>query len=134
MRIDLTSVMVDDQQKALEFYTNKLGFIKMADMPIGEYRWLTVRSPDGPEGVELVLEPMGFPQARDFQKALYDAGTPITAFRTDDLDREYQQLKSRGVSFRGEPQIMGPIKTVLLEDTCGNLINLVQALVKADNR
>ena len=102
----------------------------MADIPVGEYRWLTVRSPDGPQGIELSLEPMGFPQARDFQKALYDSGAPITAFRTDDIDQEYQQLKSRGVQFRGVPQIMGPIKAVLFEDTCGNLINLVQPLVR----
>ncbi len=130
MRINLTSVMVDDQEKALQFYTSKLGFIKMADMPVGEYRWLTVRSPEGPPEVEMVLEPVGFPQARDFQQALYKAGTPLTAFRTDDLDKEYQLLKSRGVIFRGEPQVMGPIKAVLFEDTCGNLINLVQPLVR----
>ncbi len=130
MRINLTSVMVDDQEKALQFYTGKLGFIKMADMPVGEYRWLTVRSPEGPQEIELVLEPMGFPQAREFQKALYEMGTPITAFRTDDIDNEYRLLKGRGVTFRGEPQIMGPIKAVLFEDTCGNLINLVQPLVK----
>ncbi len=130
MQINLTSVMVDDQEKALQFYTQKLGFIKIADMPIGEYRWLTVRSPDEPQGVELVLEPVGIPQAQEFQKALYKAGTPITAFRTDDIDQEYKHLKSRGVMFRGEPQTIGPIKTVLFEDTCGNLINLVQPLVK----
>ncbi len=130
MRINLTSVMVDDQEKALQFYTGKLGFVKMADMPIGEYRWLTVISPDGPQEVELVLEPMGFPPARKFQKALYEAGTPLIAFRTDDIDKEFQSLKSKGVSFRGEPQVMGPIKAVLFEDTCGNLINLVQPLVK----
>ncbi len=130
MRINLTSVMVDDQEKALQFYTSKLGFVKMADMPVGEYRWLTVRSAEGPQEVELVLEPMGFPQAREFQKALYQAGTPLTAFRTDDIDKEYQQLKRRGVIFRGEPQVMGPIKAVLFEDTCGNLINLVQPLVR----
>ncbi len=130
MRINLTSVMVDNQEKALQFYTSKLGFVKMADMPVGEYRWLTVRSAEGPQEVELVLEPMGFPQAREFQKALYQAGTPLTAFRTDDIDKEYQQLKRRGVIFRGEPQVMGPIKAVLFEDTCGNLINLVQPLVR----
>ena len=129
MRIDITSVMVDDQAKALDFYTEKLGFIKMADIPLGEYRWLTVVSPDGPEGVELLLEPMGFPAARVFQKALYEAGTPYTAFRTHDIEAEYQRLKSRGVKFRSEPQEMGMVKSVLFEDTCGNLINLVQALV-----
>jgi catechol 2,3-dioxygenase-like lactoylglutathione lyase family enzyme len=130
MHIDLTSVLVDDQEKALQFYTQRLGFRKMADIPMGEFRWLTVVSDDGRDGLELVLEPMGFAAARVYQKALYDAGTPLTAFRTDDLDQEYKLLKSRGVVFRGEPQEMGPIKSVLFEDTCGNLINLVQPLVK----
>jgi catechol 2,3-dioxygenase-like lactoylglutathione lyase family enzyme len=130
MRIDLSSVMVDDQEKALQFYTSKLGFVKMADIPMGDYRFLTVISPEGPGGIELVLEPIGFQQAREYQMALFEAGTPLTAFRTDDIDTEYKQLKSRGVIFRGEPQVIGPIKAVLFEDTCGNLINLVQPLVK----
>ena len=130
MRIDITSVLVDDQEKALRFYTEKLGFKKMADIPVGEYRWLTVCSTEGQSGVELSLEPMGFPEARTYQKALYTAGTPLTAFRSEDIDKEYKLLKSRGVTFRGEPQEMGPIKSVLFEDTCGNLINLVQPLVK----
>lgn len=129
MRIDISSVLVDDQEKALKFYTEKLGFVKMADVPVGEYRWLTVTSPDGAYGTELLLEPMGIPQARDFQKALYNNGTPYTAFRTNDIDGEYKRLKSRGVKFRSEPQVMGPIKSVLFEDTCGNLINLVQAIM-----
>lgn len=130
MRIDITSVLVDDQEKALQFYTQKLGFKKMADIPVGEYRWLTVISTEGPNGMELSLEPMGFPEARIYQKALYEAGTPLTAFRSDDIDKEYGLLKSRGVQFRGEPQEMGPIKSVLFEDTCGNLISLVQPLIK----
>ena len=126
MRINLASVIVDDQEKALKFYTEKLGFVKKTDMPIGEYRWITVTSPDGPDGVELVLEPMGFPPAREYQKALYEAGIPITAFLSDDLQKEYSMLKARGVVFRSEPQAMGSITSVLFEDTCGNLINLVQ--------
>ena len=126
MRINLSSVMVDDQEKALKFYTEKLGFIKKTDMSIGEYRWLTITSPDGPEGVELVLEPMGFPPARDYQKALFTAGIPITAFLSNDIQAEYQRLAARGVVFRSEPQSMGAITSVLFEDTCGNLINLVQ--------
>lgn len=130
MRIDLSSVMVDDQDKALQFYTQKLGFIKMADIPMGKYRFLTVTSPESSDAIELVLEPMGFPQAREYQRALFESGAPITAFRTDDIDTEYERLKSRGVIFRGEPQDMGPIKSVLFEDTCGNLINLVQPLVR----
>jgi predicted enzyme related to lactoylglutathione lyase len=126
MRINLSSVMVEDQEQALKFYTEKLGFIKKTDMSIGEYRWLTVTSPDGPDGVELVLEPMGFPPARDYQKALYSAGIPITAFLSKDIQAEYKQLKARGVIFRSELQAMGAITSVLFEDTCGNLINLVQ--------
>ncbi len=129
MRIDICSVMVDDQEKALQFYTTKLGFVKMADVPVGDYRWVTVVSPDRSNNTELVLEPMGIPEARQFQQALYEKGIPWTAFRTDDIDGEYKQLKERGVIFRGEPAEMGPIKSVLFEDTCGNLINLVQALM-----
>jgi len=126
MHINLSSVMVDDQDKALKFYTEVLGFVKKTDMPIGEYRWLTVTSPDGPDGVELVLEPMGFAPARDYQKALYNAGIPLTAFLSNDIQGEYKKLKRRGVIFRSEPQVMGSITSVLFEDTCGNLINLVQ--------
>jgi predicted enzyme related to lactoylglutathione lyase len=128
MRINLSSVMVDDQDKALKFYTEVLGFVKKTDMPIGEYRWLTVTSPDGPDGVELVLEPMGFAPAGDYQKALYNAGIPLTAFLSTDIQGEYKKLKRRGVIFRSEPQVMGSITSVLFEDTCGNLINLVQPL------
>ncbi len=126
MRINLSSVMVEDQEQALKFYTEKLGFVKKTDMSVGEYRWLTVTSPEGAEGVELVLEPMGFPPAREYQKALYSAGIPITAFISKDIQAEYQQLKARGVKFRSEPQLMGAITSVLFEDTCGNLVNLVQ--------
>jgi predicted enzyme related to lactoylglutathione lyase len=126
MRINLSGVMVEDQEKALKFYTETLGFIKKTDMAIGEYRWLTVISPDGPEGVELVLEPVGFPPSRDYQKALYSAGIPLTAFLSNDVQAEYKQLKARGVIFRGEPKAMGAITSVLFEDSCGNLINLVQ--------
>jgi catechol 2,3-dioxygenase-like lactoylglutathione lyase family enzyme len=126
MRINISSVMVDDQEKALKFYTEVLGFVIKADMPVGEYRWLTVASPEGPEGIELVLEPMGFHPARDYQKALYEAGIPLTAFLCDDIQSEYQRLKGRGVVFRSEPQNLGAIISVLFEDTCGNLINLVQ--------
>ena len=126
MRINLSSVMVEDQEKALKFYTEKLGFIKKTDIPIGEYRWLTVISPDGAEGVELVLEPLGFPPSHDYQKALYNAGIPITAFLSNDIQAEYKKLRSLGVIFRGEPQAMGAITSVLFEDTCGNLVNLVQ--------
>lgn len=126
MQIKLASIMVIDQDKALEFYTNVLGFVKQNDIPMGQFRWLTVTSQDGVEGVELVLEPMGFPPAQVFQKALFDAGIPATAFMTNNITAEYQRLKELGVNFRGEPKSMGPITSVIFEDTCGNLINLVQ--------
>jgi predicted enzyme related to lactoylglutathione lyase len=126
MQIKFTSITVEDQQHALDFYTDTLGFQKMADIPMGPYRWLTVTSPDGLSGVELVLEPLGFPPSRDYQKALFEAGIPATAFTTTDIVAEVKKLKERGVKFRGEPQNMGPISAVLFEDTCGNLINLVQ--------
>ena len=118
--------MVEDQERALQFYTDVVGFVKKEDTPMGPFRWLTVISPEGAEGVELVLEPMGFPPAHTYQKALFDAGIPATAFLTNDIDAEYRRLKDRGVNFRGEPKCMGPITAVMLEDTCGNLINLVQ--------
>ena len=126
MRVSLSSILVDDQEKALKFYTEKLGFVKKTDMPVGDFRWLTVTSPNGPEGIELVLEPMAFQPARVYQKALFEAGIPLTAFISDDIQGEYDLLKQRGVSFRSEPQKMGTITSVLFEDTCGNLINLVQ--------
>lgn len=126
MQLKFFSVMVGDQDHALGFYTSVLGFEKMADIPMGPFRWLTVRSPDGIAGVELVLEPMAFAPARVFQKALFDAGIPAVAFISNDIAAEYQRLKARGVVFRGEPAAMGPIKAVVFEDTCGNLINLVQ--------
>lgn len=129
MKIQVTSVMVDDQQKALAFYTEKLGFKKMADIPMGpSYRWLTVVSPEGIPGVELSLDPMSHEASRVYQKAMYDAGMPINAFVTADVDAEAQALRERGVVVRGEPVNMGPIKAVMFEDGCGNLIHLVQPL------
>jgi catechol 2,3-dioxygenase-like lactoylglutathione lyase family enzyme len=126
MRIKFVSVMVEDQERALDFYTKVLGFEKMADIPMGEHRWLTVTSPDGIAGVELVLEPMAFPPARVYQKALFDAGIPALALITKDIAADVERLRARGVRFRGEPADMGPITAVVLEDTCGNLVNLVQ--------
>jgi predicted enzyme related to lactoylglutathione lyase len=126
MQITLASIFVNDQDHALRFYTSMIGFVKKTDMPLGAFRWLTVTSPDGVEGVELVLEPMAFPPARTYQKALFDAGIPATAFLTKDIDAEYKHLKARGVVFRGEPVSIGPVTAVLFEDSCGNLINLVQ--------
>ena len=126
MQITLSSIMVEDQDRALRFYTEVVGFEKKHDIPMGQFRWLTVTSPEGAANVELVLEPLGFPPARVYQKALFDAGIPATAFISRDVNAEVQRLKGRGVKFRGEPAKMGPITAVLFEDTCGNLINLVQ--------
>ena len=126
MQIKLASVLVEDQEIALRFYTDVLGFVKRADIPMGPFRWLTVSSPEGAEGVELVLEPMAFAPAQTYQKALFAAGIPATAFITKDIASEYERLKKHGVKFRGEPVNMGPITAVVFEDTCGNLINLVQ--------
>ena len=126
MQIKFTSVMVNDQEAALRFYTETLGFTKMADIPMGAYRWLTVTSPDGIEGVELVLEPMSFAPAQVYQKALFEAGVPAIALITRDIQGDVERLKQKGVVFRGEPQNMGMITAVVFEDTCGNLINLVQ--------
>ena len=126
MQIKLASVTVENQDDALRFYTGKLGFTKKADISMGPYRWLTVSSPDGLEGVELLLEAAAFPPSRIYQKARYDAGIPSTAFFTGDIASEFKRLKEAGVSFRGEPQNMGPIISAVFDDTCGNLINLVQ--------
>ena len=126
MQIKFISVMVEDQEHALKFYTSILGFQKMADLPMGPYRWLTVTSPDGIPGVELVLEPMGFAPARVYQKALFEAGIPITALVSKDILADIKHLKSLGVKFHGEPENTGVITSVVFEDTCGNFINLVQ--------
>jgi predicted enzyme related to lactoylglutathione lyase len=126
MQITLASILVEDQDRALTFYTSILGFQKKNDIPMGQFRWLTVSSPEGVAGVELVLEPMAFAPARTYQKALFEAGIPATAFITKNISAEFQKLKGLGVKFRGEPTSMGPITVVLFEDTCGNFINLVQ--------
>ena len=118
--------MVQDQESALAFYTEILGFRKMADLSMGEFRWLTVVSPDGIEGVELVLEPIGFEPAQVYQKAMLDASIPALALITSNLELDHQKLLGRGVKFRTEPTRMGPISSALFEDTCGNVIHLVQ--------
>jgi predicted enzyme related to lactoylglutathione lyase len=126
MKIKVTSVMVDDQDKALRFYTEKLGFVKKTEVPLGEYKWLTVVSGEEPDGVELLLEPMGFAPARVFQKALKDAGIPWTLFHVDDVQREYERLVNLGVTFSMKPTQMGPTTLAVFDDTCGNNIQLVQ--------
>jgi predicted enzyme related to lactoylglutathione lyase len=127
MKIILTSVMVDDQDKALKFYTEVLGFVKKNDIPMGEARWLTVVSPEGQDDVELLLEPMAFPPARTYQKALLEAGIPLTSFAVDDIQKEYERMKKLGVVFKTAPTQMGPVTIAVFEDTCGNLIQMAQA-------
>jgi catechol 2,3-dioxygenase-like lactoylglutathione lyase family enzyme len=124
MKITLTSILVDDQAKALSFYTDVLGFEKKNDVPLGEHRWLTVVSPDAPDGVELVLEPDEHPAAKPFKAALVADGIPFTSFAVDDVQREYERLRDLGVRFTQRPTPMGPVTTAVLDDTCGNLIQI----------
>jgi catechol 2,3-dioxygenase-like lactoylglutathione lyase family enzyme len=124
MRINLASVLVDDQDKALRFYTDVLGFQKKTEIPLGDHRWLTVVSPDEPEGVELVLEPDEHPAAKPFKHALVNDGIPFTSFAVDDVQREYERLSARGVRFTQAPTTMGTVTTAVLDDTCGNLIQI----------
>ena len=126
MKIKVTSIMVDDQDKALKFYTEKLGFVKKTDIPLGEHKWLTVVSGEEPDGVELLLEPMGFAPAKVFQKALKDAGIPLTMFNVNDIHSEYERLEKSGVKFSMKPTRMGPATIAVLDDTCGNNIQLVE--------
>jgi predicted enzyme related to lactoylglutathione lyase len=128
MKIKLSSLMVDDQEKALKFYTEVLGFVKKTEIPMGEHKWLTVVSKEEQDGVELVLEPLGFPPAATFQKALFEAGIPLTAFNVDDVETEYKRLTDLGVSFSITPTVMGTVKLAVLNDTCGNNIQLFQVL------
>jgi catechol 2,3-dioxygenase-like lactoylglutathione lyase family enzyme len=125
MRIGLASVFVDDQDKALRFYTDVLGFEKKTEVPMGEFRWLTVVSPEARDGVELVLEPDAHPAARTFKAALVEDGIPMTAFFVDDVAAEVERLRGLGVVFTQEAVQMGPVTTAVLDDTCGNLIQLV---------
>jgi catechol 2,3-dioxygenase-like lactoylglutathione lyase family enzyme len=126
MRINLTSVLVDDQDKALRFYTDVLGFQKKTEVPLGEHRWLTVVSAEDPDGVELVLEPDSHPAVKPFKEALVRDGIPYTSFAVDDVAKEYERLTALGVTFTQAPLTMGPVTTVVLDDTCGNLIQLAQ--------
>jgi catechol 2,3-dioxygenase-like lactoylglutathione lyase family enzyme len=126
MKIAHTSVLVDDQAKALAFYTETLGFQKKHDIPIGEHRWLTVVSPQAPDGVELVLEPDEHPAAKPFKAALVEDGIPYTVFDVEDVQSEYERLRDLGVRFTQEPMTMGLVTTAVLDDTCGNLIQIAQ--------
>jgi catechol 2,3-dioxygenase-like lactoylglutathione lyase family enzyme len=127
MRIHITSVLVDDQDKALRFYTDVLGFRKKTDVPLGEARWLTVVSPDDPEGPELALEPDDHPAAKPFKAALVADGIPATSFAVEDVDAEFQRLRGLGVRFTQEPVDMGGVTMAVFDDTCGNLIQIAKA-------
>lgn len=126
MRIYVTSVFVDDQTKALDFYTNKLGFEVKHDIPMGEHRWLTVVSKEQPEGTELLLEPSEHPAVPPYKNALVEDGIPATSFQVEDIDAEFERLTGLGVEFAREPMDAGPVRMAVLDDTCGNLIQLVQ--------
>lgn len=126
MRIVVSSVFVDDQDKALDFYTNKLGFVKKTEIPMGAARWLTVVAPGDPDGIELLLEPDSHPAVGPFKNALLHDGIPFTSFGVDDVKAEYERLCALGVAFTQPPVAMGPVTTAVLADTCGNLIQLAQ--------
>ena len=126
MKIKLTSVLVDDQDKALKFYTEVLGFVKKKDFPVGQFKWLTVVSPEGPDDIELLLEPNDNPAAKTFQKAIFEQGIPLTAFAVEDIQKEYERMKRLGVVFRMEPTKTGEATVAVFDDTCGNLIQLYQ--------
>jgi catechol 2,3-dioxygenase-like lactoylglutathione lyase family enzyme len=126
MRIVVTSVLVDDQAKAHRFYTDVLGFVTKHDIPLGDARWLTVVSPEEPDGTELLLEPDSHPAARPFKAALVEDGIPATSFGVADVQAEYERLRGRGVQFTQEPTQMGPTTTAVFDDTCGNLIQIAQ--------
>lgn len=125
MKIYITSVLVDDQDKALKFYTEILGFVKKTEVPLGEYSWLTLVSPADPAGTELLLEPDQHPAAGPFKRALVEDGIPFTSFAVDDVHAEYERLQALGVQFTQAPTVMGPVTTAVLDDTCGNLIQIV---------
>jgi catechol 2,3-dioxygenase-like lactoylglutathione lyase family enzyme len=124
MRIHVTSVLVDDQDKALSFYTDKLGFVKKTEVPLGKHRWLTVVSPEDPDGTELLLEPDEHPAVGPFKRALVEDGIPFTSFAVADVRAEHERLRGLGVTFTQEPVEMGPVTTAVLDDTCGNLIQI----------
>jgi predicted enzyme related to lactoylglutathione lyase len=126
MRIRLNSIFVDDQDKALKFYTDVVGFVKKHDVPAGGARWITLTSPEGPNELELVLEPNGHPAARTYQEALFRDGIPCTAFESSDIHAEVKRLKERGVAFTMEPTQAGPVTIAVFADTCGNLIQIYQ--------
>ena len=126
MRITLTGVFVSDQDEALKFYTETLGFVKKHDVPVGEFKWLTVVSPDDPDGTELLLEPNENPVAQEYQKGLFDQGIPAASFSVTDIRAEYEKLKLLGVAFTMEPTELPNVTIAVFDDTCGNLIQIMQ--------
>src|SRR5262249_42317295 len=126
MKIKLTSVFVDDQEKALKFYTEVLGFVKKRDIPVGEFRWLTVVSPEEPSGTELLLEPSENPATKTFKKAVFEQGIPWATFFVDNIQMEFERMKKLGIKFRMDPTPMGPSIIAVFDDTCGNNIQLNQ--------
>lgn len=126
MRIKLTSVMVNDQGRASGFYTDVLGFSKKHDIPVGEYRWLTMVSPEGPDDIELSLEPNANPAGKAFQDAMFEQGIPVAAFEVSDIQAEYARLRGHGVAFVKDPAGAGPVTIAIFADTCGNLIQIYQ--------
>jgi glyoxylase I family protein len=126
MRIKLTSIMVDDQDKGLRFYTEVLGFKKKHDIPVGEYRWITVTSPEGPDDLELALEPNANPAGKTFQEAMLSQGIPVAAFEVADIAGEFARLTAKRVAFTRQPSPAGPVTIAVFADTCGNLIQLYQ--------
>jgi catechol 2,3-dioxygenase-like lactoylglutathione lyase family enzyme len=125
MRIELTSIFVDDQAKALAFYTGVLGFLKRQDVPIGEDSWLTLVSPAQPNGPELLLEPAGHPAVKLYREALIADGIPLAQFAVDNVQAEYERLRNEGVTFTQPPTDLGPVTVAVFDDTCGNLIQIV---------
>lgn len=130
IRVAVTSVFVDDQEKALRFYTDLLGFVVKHDVPLGEARWLTVVSPDEPESVELLLEPNGTPVARAYQQGVREMGLPVIVLGTDDVRRDHERLTAQGVEFTMPPTETGPVITAILDDSCGNLVSLQQPVTQ----
>lgn len=128
MKIKICSIIVNDQEKALKFYGSILGFIKKIDMPAGKFRWLTMVSPEGPNDVEILLEPNENPATGTFQKALFEQGIPLTVFGVDDVNKEYSRLIELGVMFKQKPTAMGQVTIAMFDDTCGNYIQIVQKI------
>jgi predicted enzyme related to lactoylglutathione lyase len=126
MKIVITSVFVDDQDKAAEFYTKVLGFVKKHDLPLGEFKWLTVTSPEDPNGPELLLEPSDNPATKTFKKAIFEQGISAAAFGVQDVQKEYERLTAQGVNFTMPPTNMGTVTMAVFDDTCGNLIQIAQ--------